>query len=183
MAEENKKQRYVANTYAGHENRVKENLLRHVESMELQDYLFHVIVAEEKETEYKSGKEVKKTTNLFSGYLLVEMIMADEAWYIVRNTPGVTRFIGSSGGGAKPFPVAEEEMESILCRLGTNERKVQIDFTVEDCVRILSGAFANIEGTVKEPHEDSQIAVALTILFERETPTEVGHDGLEEAEL
>ena len=84
MAEENKKQWYVVNTYAGHENRVKENLLRRVESMGLQDYLFRVIVAEEKEIEYKNGKEVEKTTNLFSGYLFVEMIMTDEAWYIVR---------------------------------------------------------------------------------------------------
>ncbi len=96
------------------------------------------------------------------------MIMTDEAWYIVRNTPGVTGFIGSSGGGAKPFPVAEEEMESILRRLGMSERKVQIDFAVGDRVRILSGAFANVEGTVEELHEDSQTAVVLTILFGRE---------------
>jgi len=183
MAEENKKQWYVVNTYAGHENRVKENLLRRVESMGLQDYLFRVIVAEEKEIEYKNGKEVEKTTNLFSGYLFVEMIMTDEAWYIVRNTPGVTGFIGSCGGGAKPFPVAEEEMESILRRLGMSERKVQIDFAVGDRVRILSGAFANVEGTVEELHEDSQTAVVLTILFGRETPTEIGYGELEKVEL
>ena len=182
MAEENKKQWYVVNTYAGHENRVKENLLRRVESMGLQDYLFRVVVAEEKEIEYKNGKEVEKTTNLFSGYLFVEMIMTDEAWYIVRNTPGVTGFIGSSGG-AKPFPVAEEEMESILRRLGMSERKVQIDFAVGDRVRILSGAFANVEGTVEELHEDSQTAVVLTILFGRETPTEIGYGELEKVEL
>ena len=183
MAEENKKQWYVVNTYAGHENRVKENLLRRVESMGLQDYLFRVIVAEEKEIEYKNGKEVEKTTNLFSGYLFVEMIMTDEAWYIVRNTPGVPGFIGSSGGGAKPFPFAEEEMESILRRLGMSERKVQIDFAVGDRVRILSGAFANVEGTVEELHEDSQTAVVLTILFGRETPTEIGYGELEKVEL
>ena len=183
MAEENKKQWYVVNTYAGHENRVKENLLRRVESMGLQDYLFRVVVAEEKEIEYKNGKEVEKTTNLFSGYLFVEMIMTDEAWYIVRNTPGVTGFSGSSGGGAKPFPVAEEEMESILRRLGMSERKVQIDFAVGDRVRILSGAFANVEGTVEELHEDSQTAVVLTILFGRETPTEIGYGELEKVEL
>ena len=183
MAEENKKQWYVVNTYAGHENRVKENLLRRVESMGLQDYLFRVIVAEEKEIEYKNGKEVEKTTNLFSGYLFVEMIMTDEAWYIVRNTPGVTGFIGSSGGGAKPFPVAEEEMESILRRLGMSERKVQIDFAIGDRVRILSAAIANVEGTVEDLHEDSQTAVVLTILFGRETPTEIGYGELEKVEL
>ena len=183
MAEENKKQWYVVNTYAGHENRVKENLLRRIESMGLQDYLFQVIVAEEKEIEYKNGKEVEKTTNLFSGYLFVEMIMTDEAWYIVRNTPGVTGFIGSSGGGAKPCPVAEEEMDNILRRLGMSNRNVQIDFKVGDRVRILSGAFANVEGTVEELHDDSQIAVVLTILFGRETPTEVSYSELEKVEM
>ena len=111
---EPKKEWYVVNTYAGHENRVKENLERRIETMGLQDFLFQIVVAEEKEIEYKNGKEVEKTKNLFSGYLFVQMIMTDEAWYIVRNTPGVTGFIGSSGGGAKPFPVAEEEMENIL---------------------------------------------------------------------
>lgn len=87
MAEEQKKQWYVVNTYAGHENRVKENLERRVETMGLQDFLFRIVVAEEKEIEYKNGKEVEKTKNPFSGYLFVEMIMTDEAWYIVRNTP------------------------------------------------------------------------------------------------
>ena len=97
---EPKKEWYVVNTYAGHENRVKENLERRIETMGLQDFLFQIVVAEEKEIEYKNGKEVEKTKNLFSGYLFVQMIMTDEAWYIVRNTPGVTGFIGSSGGGA-----------------------------------------------------------------------------------
>ena len=183
MAEEQKKQWYVVNTYAGHENRVKENLERRVETMGLQDFLFRIVVAEEKEIEYKNGKEVEKTKNPFSGYLFVEMIMTDEAWYIVRNTPGVTGFIGSSGSGAKPFPVAEDEMEAILRRLGMSERKVQIDFAVGDRVRILSGAFANSEGTVEELHEDSQTAIVLLILFGRETPTEISYGDLEKVEL
>ncbi len=183
MAEEQKKQWYVVNTYAGHENRVKEYLERRVETMGLQDFLFSIVVAEEKEIEYKNGKEVEKTKNPFSGYLFVEMIMTDEAWYIVRNTPGVTGFIGSSGGGAKPFPVAEDEMEAILRRLGMSERKVQIDFAVGDRVRILSGAFANSEGTVEELHEDSQTAIVLLILFGRETPTEISYGDLEKVEL
>lgn len=181
MDQENQKEWYVVNTYAGHENRVKENLMRRVETMGLQDKLFQIIVAEEKEIEYKNGKEVEKTKNLFSGYVFVEMIMTDEAWYIVRNTPGVTGFIGSSGGGAKPFPVAEEEMESILRRLGMSKRK--INFTIGDRVRILSGAFKNVEGTVEELHEDAQTAVVLTILFGRETPTEIGYSELEKVEI
>ena len=183
MAEEIKKQWYVVNTYAGHENRVKENLQRRVETMGLQNCLFRIVVAEEKEIEYKNGKEVEKTTNLFSGYLFVEMIMTDEAWYIVRNTPGVTGFIGSSGGGAKPFPVAEEEMESILRRLGMSDRKVNIDYEIGDRVKILSGAFNGVEGTVQELDNDTQTAVVLTILFGRETPTEIGYGDLEKVEL
>ena len=182
MAEGNKEW-YVVNTYAGHENRVKENLERRMETMGLQDYLFRVIVAEEKEIEYKNGKEVEKVRNLFSGYVFVEMIMTDEAWYIVRNTPGVTGFIGSSGGGAKPFPVAEDEMESILRRLGMSERRVNVDFTVGDRVKILSGAFDGVEGTVEEFDNETQTAVVLTILFGRETPTEISYSDLEKVEF
>lgn len=180
---EAKKEWYVVNTYAGHENRVKENLQRRVETMGLEDYLFRIVVAEETEIEYKNGKEVEKVKNLFSGYLFVEMIMTDEAWYIVRNTPGVTGFIGSSGGGAKPFPVAEDEMESILRRLGMSERKVNIDFKIGDRVKILSGAFVGVEGSVEELNDETQTAVVLTILFGRETPTEIGYGDLEKVEF
>ena len=182
MSEVNKEW-YVVNTYAGHENRVKENLERRIETMGLQDFLFRVIVAEETEVEYKNGKEVEKVHNLFPGYLFVEMNMTDEAWYIVRNTPGVTGFIGSSGGGAKPFPVAEEEIESILRRLGLSERKINIDFTIGDRVKILEGPFAGSEGTVEELHDDAQEAVVLLILFGRETPTEISYGALEKVEF
>ena len=182
MAEGNKEW-YVVNTYAGHENRVKENLERRMETMGLQDYLFRVIVAEEKEIEYKNGKEVEKVKNLFFVFFFVEMIMTDEAWYIVRNTPGVTGFIGSSGGGAKPFPVAEDEMESILRRLGMSERRVNVDFAVGDRVKILSGAFDGVEGTVEELNNETQTAVVLTILFGRETPTEISYSDLEKVEF
>ena len=109
--------------------------------------------------------------------------MTDEAWYIVRNTPGVTGFIGSSGGGAKPFPVAEDEMEKILRRLGMSERRVNVDFKVGDRVKILSGAFSGVEGTLEELNHDTQTAVVLTILFGRETPTEINYGDLEKVEL
>lgn len=174
---------YVVNTYAGHENRVKENLQRRVDTMGLQEYLFQIIVAEEKEIEFKNGKKVEKVYNLFPGYLFVEMQMTDEAWYVVRNTPGVTGFIGSSGGGAKPFPVAEDEMESILRRLGIRETKVQINYAIGDRVKILAGPFTGVEGTVESLNDDTQIAVVLTILFGRETPTEIGYGDLEKAEF
>ncbi|MGL5541086.1 MAG: transcription termination/antitermination protein NusG [Erysipelotrichaceae bacterium] len=182
MEQENRKEWYVVNTYAGHENRVKENLMRRVETMGLQDYLFRIVVAEETEIEYRNGKQVEKVQNLFPGYLFVEMVMTDEAWYVVRNTPGVTGFIGSSGGGAKPFPVAEEEIDVILRRLGMAERKVQLDFVVGDRVKILSGPFANHEGVVESLNNDAQEAVVLMVLFGRETPTEIGYGDIEKLE-
>lgn len=168
-----KKEWYVVNTYAGHENRVKENLLRRVETMQLQDYMFRIIVAEEQVIEVKNGKKVEKTKNLFPGYLFVEMIMTDEAWYIVRNTPGVTGFIGSSGGGAKPFPVSDEEVESILRKMGLHDKNVKIDFVVGDRVKILTGPFTNTEGTVESIDTENKTAEILIILFGRETPTTI----------
>ncbi|CAM3734738.1 transcription termination/antitermination protein NusG [Erysipelothrix urinaevulpis] len=173
------KQWYVVNTYSGHENRVKENLELRVESMGIQDSLFTVLVAEEKEIEYKNGKKVEKMKNLFPGYLFVEMIMTDEAWYVVRNTPGVTGFIGSSGGGAKPFPVSPDEIESILRRMGLSDKKLVVDFEVGDTVKILSGPFVGVEGTVDSMDDDAQTATVLTILFGRETPTEISYADLE----
>lgn len=180
---EEKREWYVVNTYAGHENRVKENLERRIETMGLQDALFQIVVAEEVEIEYKNGKEVEKTFNLFPGYLFVEMMMTDEAWYVVRNTPGVTGFIGSSGGGAKPFPVAEEEIEVILRRLGIKEKRVQIDYVVGDRVKILSGPFSGSEGTVESLDNDTQTATVLLILFGRETPTDISYSDLEKLEF
>ena len=178
-----RKEWYVVNTYAGHENRVKENLERRAESMGLQDNLLTILVAEETEIEFnKAGKKVEKVKNLFPGYLFVEMIMTDDAWYVVRNTPGVTGFIGSSGGGAKPFPVSPAEIESILQRMGMSEHKLVINYDVGDRVRILRGPFKDIEGTIESLNNDTQAATVLTILFGRETPTEIGYGDLEKAD-
>ena len=99
------RQWYVVCTYNGHENKVKENLEKRIESMGLQDCLYNIIIPEHVETVIKDGKKINKVTNMFPGYVLVEMVMTDEAWYVVRNTSGVSGFIGSSGGGAKPFPL------------------------------------------------------------------------------
>ena len=166
MTEFLNKQWYVVNTYAGHENRVKENLERRVETMGIEDNLFRILVAEEEEIVIKNGKQQKKMKNLFPGYLFVEMIMTDDAWYVVRNTPGVTGFIGSSGGGAKPFPVSPEEIESILRRMGMSETKLVVEFTVKD-------------GLVESMNDDAQTAIVLIVLFGRETPTEVSYNDLE----
>lgn len=177
-----KKKWYVVNTYAGQENRVKENLERRVKTMGLEDSLFQIVVAEEKEIEYKNGKPVEKTKNLFSGYVLVQMIMTDEAWYVVRNTPGVTGFIGSSGKGAKPFPVSQEEIDSVLRRLGRQDMSVQVDFEVGDTVEILNGAFKNSEGTVEKMDDDKKEATVLLILFGRETPTDIPYMDLKKVD-
>ena len=177
--DEHEKRWYVVNTYSGHENRVKDNLEKRVESMGIQDSLFRVLVAEEPEIEIKNGKEVEKMRNIFPGYVFVEMKMTDEAWYVVRNTPGVTGFIGSSGGGAKPFPVSPDEIESILRRMGQSDKKVVVDFKVGDTVRILTGPFTGMEGRVSEMNDQTQVASVMTMLFGRETPTDINYNDLQ----
>ncbi len=177
--DENEKRWYVVNTYSGHENRVKDNLEKRVETMGIQDSLFRIVVAEEPEIEIKNGKQIEKMRNIFPGYVFVEMKMTDEAWYVVRNTPGVTGFIGSSGGGAKPFPVSPDEMESILRRVGQGDKKVVVDFQVGDTVRILTGPFSGMEGRVSSMNDQTQIANVLTMLFGRETPTDINYSDLQ----
>ncbi|MGM9958916.1 MAG: transcription termination/antitermination protein NusG, partial [Erysipelotrichaceae bacterium] len=166
---ENKKQWYVVNTYAGHENRVKENLEKRLETMGISDNLFRVVVAEETQIEVKNEKSKEVVRNIFPGYLFVEMIMTDEAWYVVRNTPGVTGFIGSSGGGAKPIPVKDEEIEAILRRIGQSDKAVEVSFKVGDVVKIMSGPFSGMEGTIETMNDEIQVATVLIILFGRET--------------
>ena len=180
--DENEKQWFVVNTYAGHENRVKDNLEKRMETMGIQDCLFRILVAEEQEIEIKNGKQVVKMHNLFPGYLFVEMIMTDDAWYVVRNTPGVTGFIGSSGGGAKPFPVAQEEVDAVLRRLGRQDVNVQVDFEVGDRVEITNGAFKNSEGVIEAMDEEKKEATVLLILFGRETPTEIPYMDLKKVD-
>ena len=180
--DEHEKRWYVVNTYSGHENRVKDNLEKRLESMGIQEQLFRIIVAEEPEIEIKNGKQVEKMKNMFPGYVFVEMKMTDEAWYVVRNTPGVTGFIGSSGGGAKPFPVSPDEMESILRRVGQSDKKVVVDFQVGDTVRILTGPFSGMEGKVSSMNDQAQTANVLTMLFGRETPTDIPYSDLQKVE-
>ena len=181
--EENKKEWYVVNTYAGHENRVKENLEKRLETMGISDNLFRIVVAEETQIEVKNEKSKEVVKNIFPGYLFVEMIMTDEAWYVVRNTPGVTGFIGSSGGGAKPFPVKPDEIEKILRRIGQSDKAVEVDFTVGDSVKILSGPFSGMEGKVESMNDETQVASVLIIFFGRETPTDINYVDLSKAEF
>ena len=183
MAEQpNKKEWYVVNTYAGHENRVKDNLEKRLETMGISDNLFRIVVAEETQIEIKNDKSKEVVKNIFPGYLFVEMIMTDEAWYVVRNTPGVTGIIGSSGGGAKPFPVKQDEIEKILRRIGQSDKNIEVDFAVGDTVKILSGPFSGMEGKIESMNDQSQVATVLIILFGRETPTDINYVDLARAD-
>lgn len=174
---------YVVNTYSGHENKVKDNLEKRIESMGIEDSLFRIVVAEEEVIEYKKTakgtKKVPTRKNLFPGYLFVEMIMTDEAWYVVRNTPGVTGFIGSSGGGAKPFPVAPEEIESILQRIGESDKKVVVNFEVGDRVKILSGPYQGKDGAIESMDDENENAKVLVLFASQEIPAEVSYVDLE----
>ena len=179
----NKKEWYVVNTYAGHENRVKDNLEKRLETMGISDNLFRIVVAEETQIEVKNEKSKEVVKNIFPGYLFVEMIMTDEAWYVVRNTPGVTGFIGSSGGGAKPFPVKQDEIEKILRRIGQSDKSIEVDFAVGDSVKILSGPFSGMEGKVESMNDQTQVATVLIILFGRETPTDINYVDLAKSDF
>ena len=174
---------YVVNTYSGHENKVKENLEKRVESMGLQDCLFNIVIPEHVETEIKDGKKINKTKNMFPGYVLVEMIMTDEAWYVVRNTSGVTGFIGSSGGGAKPFPLQQHEIDPILKQMGIQSSKVEVDYVVGDQVKVLAGPFADKEGIVESIDLDKELAIVLVEFFGNQTPVEIELMHLEKVEL
>ena len=174
---------YVVNTYSGHENKVKENLEKRVESMGLQDCLFNIVIPEHVETEIKDGKKINKVKNMFPGYVLVEMIMTDEAWYIVRNTSGVTGFIGSSGGGAKPFPLQKHEIDPILKKMGIKTSQIEINYEVEDDVKVLSGPFAGREGKVDSIDQEKETAIVLVDFLGNLTPMEVELIQLEKVEL
>ena len=171
----------MVNTYAGHENRVKDYLEKRLETMGIADNLFQIIVAEETQIEVKNKKSKEVVKNIFPGYVFVEMIMTDEAWYVVRNTPGVTGFIGSSGGGAKPFPVAKSEIENVLRRIGKANKNIEVEFKVGDTVKVLSGPFSGMEGVVDSMNDDTQVATVLIILFGRETPTDINYIDLKKA--
>lgn len=177
------RQWYVVNTYSGHENKVKENLEKRVESMGLQDVLFQIVIPEHVETEIKDGKKINKVKNMFPGYVLVEMIMTDEAWYIVRNTSGVTGFIGSSGGGAKPFPLQKHEIDPILKKMGIKTSQIEINYEVGDDVKVLSGPFAGREGKVDSIDQEKETAIVLVDFLGNSTPMEVELIQLEKVEI
>ena len=164
---------YVVTTYSGHEESVKEKLLMRTESMGMQDNIFRVIVPETTEIEIKDGVKKEKMKKMFPSYVLVEMVMSDEAWYIVRNTPGVTGFIGSSGKGAKPTPLLPEEIDHILVQMGMSRVDIENELASGDKVGIIDGPFKGMEGNIKDIDLENNRITVMIDLFGQETSVEV----------
>ena len=161
---------YVLHTYSGYEENVKHNLEQRVESFAMQDKIFNVMVPKEKKIKIKNGKRMTVEEKIFPGYVLVEMIVTDDSWYVVRNTPNVTGFIGS---GTTPTPIDQKEVEDLLKRTNASEPQHKMDLEVNDVVRIVDGPFKNFEGKISAvDHERGKIKVMVT-MFGRETPVEL----------
>ncbi|WP_027108783.1 transcription termination/antitermination protein NusG [Lacticigenium naphthae] len=180
---ETQKQWYVLHSYSGYENKVKQNIESRARSMGMEHNIFEVIVPEEEEKEVKNGKEKIKMTKTFPGYVLVQMIMSDDAWYIVRNTPGVVGFVGSHGAGSKPAPLLPEEVDNIMKMLGVNTRRREIDLEIGEVVTIVEGAFSGMEGTVTEVEPEKGKVKAVVEMFGRETTAELDYDQVKKYEL
>ena len=161
---------YVVHSYAGYEKKVQKNLMHRIESMQMQDKIFQVIVPTEEEVELKDG--VRRTTErrIFPGYILVEMVLDDDSWYVVRNTPGVTGFVGS---GNKPIPLPEEDVNKIVRRMEAEAPKIKVNFREGQKVRIVEGPFEDFTGTVDEIDFDRARVRVLVNFFGRETPVEL----------
>ena len=178
---DNQKLWYVVNTYSGHESKVKEKLEMRINSMGMQDNIFRVIIPEQKEIEVKDGVSKEKVKKMFPGYVLIEMIMSDEAWYVVRNTPGVTGFIGSSGKGAKPVPLLPSEIDTILKNMGMSRLEIGSELKEEDKVKVVDGPFKNMYGKVSSIDRDNNTLTVLIDLFGQETPVDVTISQVEKA--
>jgi transcriptional antiterminator NusG len=176
---EMEKRWYVVHTYSGYENKVKANLEKRVESMNMLDKIFRVLVPMEEEIVNKDGKKKTVMRKVYPGYVLVEMIQTDDSWYVVRNTPGVTGFVGSTGSGSKPTALLPDEVESILKHMGMEEPKPKIDFEIKDTVRVMVGPFANFVGSVEEILIDKAKLKVLVNMFGRETPLELDYHQVE----
>ncbi|WP_338826005.1 Transcription termination/antitermination protein NusG [Moorella thermoacetica] len=167
---------YVIHTYSGYENKVKANLEKRVESMNMGDKIFRIIVPMEDEVQIKDGKRKIVKRKVYPGYVMVEMVLTDASWYVVRNTPGVTGFVGT---GNKPIPLREEEVDQILQQMGVEEPRPRIDVTVGENVRVTSGPFENFIGSIEEIMPDKGKLRVLVSMFGRETPIELDFNQIE----
>ena len=177
------KQWYIVTTYSMHEQKTADNLRKRIENMNMQDYILRVLVAEQQvpvldkngrpatEKDKKTGeiKPKMKLKNLYPGYIFVEMIMTDETWFVVRNTPGVSGITGSSGKGAKPFPIPKEEIEPVLKRMKIDDPDLYSEYKVGDLVKIISGNFAESEGTIEAIDSEAKEVTVLITFFGRST--------------
>lgn len=170
---------YVVQTYSGMEYAAKRNLEQRIISLNMQDYIYQVLIPEEKHYEKKKNGELREIVErVYPGYLFVDMIVTDDSWFVVRNTPMVSGFLGSSGGGAKPVPLPNDEIIPILKQAGI---KIEIDvkFKVGDVVEVVSGTFAGQDATVESINVDEQIVTVLVDFFGRQTPQELRFDEVE----
>jgi transcriptional antiterminator NusG len=161
---------FVVHSYSGYENKVKKNLEQRIETMGMQDKIFRVVVPTEEEVEIRDGQRRTSRRRVFPGYILVQMVMDDESWYVVRNTPGVTGFVGS---GTRPIPLSEEEVDKILRRMEAEQPRIKVSFRVGETVRITEGPFADFMAVVDELYPDRGKVRVLVSFFGRETPVEM----------
>jgi len=169
-AKKSQKRWYIVHTYSGHENKVKVNLEKRIEYMNMGEKIFRVEVPQKTVTQVKAGKKQEKEEKIFPGYVLVEMIMDDDSWYVVRHTAGVTKFVGSA---KRPIAAKDSEIKKIIHRSQTQTQKIQLDVKAGDKVRIISGPFADFVGDITEVYPDKSKLRANVSIFGRETPVEL----------
>jgi transcription termination/antitermination protein NusG len=167
---DNSKQWYAIHTYSGYEEKVAESIRQRADSLDMKDKIFQALVPKEKMIEIKNGKRRVVEKRIFQGYVLVEMKLSEDAWYIVRNTPGVTGFVGS---GVDPTPVGRDEIEKIQKRMGLEQPKHKIDFKLGDVVSIIDGPFKGFDGAINEIDPQKGKLKVLVNMFGRETPVEL----------
>ena len=161
---------YVIHTYAGYENAVMRNLKQRIESLGMEDKIFQVIVPTEKKIKIKGGKRVEEEEKIYPGYILVDMVVTDDSWYVVRNTPRVTGFVGC---GVYPVPLDKKEVDALFTRMSADKVIHNIDLQVDDAVLIIDGPFKDLEGKVREVDEERGKVRVLVSMFGRETPVEL----------
>lgn len=161
---------YVIHTYSGYEERVTDNLKQRIKSLRMEDKIFDVIVPKEKTIEIRNGRRRTVEKRIFPGYVMVEMVVTDESWYVVRNTPQVTGFVGS---GTTPIPMSETEVSTIQKRMGLEEPKFKIDLVPSDLVSIVDGPFKGFDGTVDNVDQEKGKIKVMVNMFGRETPVEL----------
>jgi len=161
---------YAIHTYSGYEDSVAHNLMQRIESLGFEDKVFNVLVPKEKKIKIKQGRREIVEEKIYPGYVLVEMLVSDDSWYIVRNTPSVTGFIGA---GTVPTPLSREEVEILMKRMGVEEPKYKIDVEVDDRVKITDGPFKDFDGKISEVDTEKGRVKVLVTIFGRETPVEL----------